>query len=190
MFENLGAKELEQIFNLSVESEKVKRIINEEKDEEGVRVLQDHAFGEYWNRRLKKAKTLSDKEISYIFNHLHFPTAEGILGEAAKMGLVNIKQCADLLEKIKKNGWAFRAIQSRILLDEIIGEKLNSQKKEKILDKFIDFRMTWAIIEAIPVLENEELKKLEKKMENSSILNRGNRHLIREKIKEIIKRKK
>ena len=190
MFENLGAKELEQIFNLSVESEKVKRIIDEEKDTESIRVLQDHAFGEYWNRKLKKAKTLSDKEISYIFNYLHFPTAEGILGEAAKMGLINIKQCADLLGKIKKNGWAFRAIQSRILLDEIIGKKLNSQKKEKILDEFIDFRMTWAIIEAIPVLENEELNKIEKKMDNSSILNRGNRHLIREKIKEIIKRKK
>jgi len=191
MFNELNNQELEQIYTLANITDKVKKIISQECEIDSKLVLQDHAFGEYWNRKLQVLTSLNKLEIESITKFCKFPTATGVLGEAARRGMLNKDQCDRLLKIIPENVWAFKTIKSRKLLFEFLEKSANTPSDiTNILNQLIKFKTTWAILELLPHLNRDELLNLKERMTQKTFLNKGNRHLIRESIDKIIKKLK
>ncbi len=202
MFEKLNNNELRQLFDQQYENKKIRHIVEHESGDDAKFMLREHAFALYWKRRFSSFKKLTDSDIYDIFSYSEFPVSKNILGDAARMGLLNQFQCCEILRRISEDEWAYKAIKARIFIFEIIADRTKKNNYIKLaeesrsnddvvvaksLDKLISLRMTWAILELIQYLKLEELNELRQKMENKSVLTRWNRHSVREEIDKILK---
>ena len=200
MFEDLSDDELYQLFALSPKSERIQALIDEHA-EGGTYVLRDEAFCEFWYRKIRENNQLSNENINQILKFRDLQSWQGILGDAAKLNVLDEEQCLFLLEEIFPQDWGYKAIQARLLINTIINQSNkgikcskddgSNQSTLRILDKLISLKMTWALLEIVPYLDNEALNILREMMSDKSVLNRANRHFVREKIdKEIKERRK
>ncbi|MEN6440848.1 MAG: hypothetical protein ABFD97_19930 [Syntrophobacter sp.] len=192
MFDDLSDDELQQIYNLAPQSEKVYGILAKEDDDSSKLFLREHAFFAYWKRRMDSGSVLSDEEVNSILKRSEFPASKGILGDSAIYNLLSKYQCSYLLTQLYESEWAYKAVQSRVLVMDIINQSGDNKDQQynrisKILDQLIYLNMTWAILEVLAYLNLDLLYKLHEDMENKRILTKQNRHLIRERIEKIYK---
>lgn len=187
MFDDLSDDELRQIYDLAPQSDAVYGILAKEEDDSSRLFLREHAFFEYWKRRMDSKSALSDEDIDSILKRLEFPASRGILGEAAIYNLLSNSQCSYLLTRLVESEWAYKAILSRTLVDNIVNKPNDNKDQQDNLDQLISLNMTWAILEVLPYLKLDVLGNLRKDMERKRILTKQNRHSIREKINKIYK---
>lgn len=190
MVENLTNDELHQIFTLKPENKKIKQIIEENNLERSLLNLREHAFGEYWKRKL--VRNLNDNDIDNIIKYFELSTSKGVIGDASRLGFLSMAQCKRLISLLNEDDWAFKQIKARIIL-ETLRDEANQENQDNVIEKkeknkldevehLIKLKTTWAIVKTIPFLNKNELQLLKDRMESKDILNRGNRHIITESI--------
>ncbi len=100
MFDQFSDEQLKDIFELNETDEEVKKIIYESRKSDELMPLREHAFGEYWMRRIKVLERINVKDVSKILDRNEFVTSKGIVGEIAKKGIIVENDYSELKQKL------------------------------------------------------------------------------------------
>ncbi len=148
----------------------------------------EHAFGEFWRRRLSNSReVLSSSQIENLLSYAELDTALGAIGDAAMLNLIDYKQCNDIINRedidiYPKAEWVKREIGLRIRVYQFRSEE-NPEFRYKLLDELLHQRRSWPVENLIQDFSPEELDFVEESLNDRSVLTRAGREGIRQSIR-------
>ena len=193
MLDEIATDKLKQIFTDESQAKSVLKAegsgeIAEEEFDSYVLNFREHAFGEYWQRKnLSKCLSLNDDDIKDILSKEELSVRFSILGEAARLGLINELQCEELLKLVPEEEWAYSQINARRTIF-LIKDASSFYDVDEVINEFLKSKgIAWAILELLSFLTMEALGHLQGKMNDKQYLTRHDRHMVREAISKLLK---
>ena len=152
----------------------------------------EHAFGDYWRRRLEDhAEPLSPEEVAQVLFYTELETAFGVLGDAARLNLLSLQQCADLvadreLDRFPKATWAKGELELRLVANRLLQET-NLDTRRGLLNEVLHQKRYWPLEFILNQLTQDELSYCEQALADRSVLTKNTREQARQAIRRIRK---
>ncbi|MDB5032788.1 MAG: hypothetical protein JWQ98_29 [Chlorobi bacterium] len=151
--------------------------------------LGDHArvsaFAMYYSRRIRNGGMLMEEEVRELVEYYTIEgfdgAAQSAVGDCAIFDLLTVPQCEYLLSILKDYEWARRQLLARlVLLDDI-------SDIPAVVEQLIKLKSVWGILEILPTVSSGTLNAIRLRMLDTSVFNRGNRHVVREAVDKILR---
>ena len=144
-----------------------------------------YAFHRCWSQRIALGGLLDETEANELLESLSWrflgEVAQGVIGDAARCGLLAEERLADFLSRVGADSYAQRQIRARMTL---LAAK---SPTEQAIDALIELRTGWALSELVErCASRPELLLFEKYGTDARII-RSERHLLREAIRKRLK---
>ncbi len=177
MFDEFTDDELVMIFTIDKKQNNIKEIYSKVSHDTEITNLREHAFGTYWKRKIEKRETFSRSTIDAILEYKRFSVTYGILGDAARFGLMEAQLCEYTIKYIPVEEWAHSQLQAKI-------ELTRPQRDDVELSRtFIQKKTIWALAEVIQEASLENVQVIEQMVLKTKSLGRRNNNFILELIK-------
>ena len=147
----------------------------------------NRAYGNYWHRRVQNGMPVRPEEIEEVLGYYRegdfSAISRDVIGQFAIYDLLTDDQVRYLLGSVRHGDWAYLQLRARSELSDRSADLMS------VVDKLIALRATWAIEEVLERASVDELRSAYEKMMHKSVLTRYDRHLMRESISKMLKRK-
>jgi hypothetical protein len=184
IFDQFDDTELLQLWQLAPQNERVRAAIEQASTDGDLAGLQDDAYNTYWHRRLDKCATLTDSAVAELLRASPQSAVRGVLGEAALREKLTDDQVLFLLTQLEEREWSYRQLVARSLVSSY--RLMSIQKRqfdhERYVERLLELRTTWAILELVPSLTAAQLDSLQSKLVGRDVLTKWDRHVVKERI--------
>lgn len=194
LIDDLSNAEILQLCGHSPPSKKVLDIIKREEENGGLDILRDEAYAKYWQRILELSPILDEEAITTLLSLPDSATAKSVLGDAAILNKLPPQHVETVLAHTSHCEWTHKQVLARHILSCFSKRNTNATSElicfEKMISSLIDLKVTWAILDILSSLTYDELLVVLTRTQNPTILNKGNRHRIKEAIQKEFKIKR
>lgn len=192
LIDDLTNAEILQLCGLSPVEGKILDIIKREEEKGSLEILRDEAYAKYWQRRLETVTALDEEAVLILLGLPEFASARSVLGDAVILNKLSPKHVDTVIANTSPHEWTHRQVLARRMLDRFSNRDFDAgNAKEdfrKTISDLIGLKTTWAILDILPSLTCRELTDVLARMQDPKILNKHNRHLVREAIQRQLKK--